>query len=275
MDSNTEKPNLIESIDSGSLDVDVSKFYFKVLNHEIPNNGNYKVYDIQYTYASLIPFFNNMMTVNPDECTTYETALVVQPIRVLDDCPENNVYWINTIQLFDTLMEYIDIWKNDHKNANYLKEQVVQTGNIEQLLKLPDLKFINKFVNTQLDLIHGKDKKKYINKPTIKKYHTIACINPLLKMVSGFLQIECLTRKLNTYIATILWNCSMLEISEVSEDPIFKQLQENAIKEWNRKNDNKIDMLSEGNAVVGNIVNVLENEVFDEDHDTLYGKDES
>jgi hypothetical protein len=255
MESSTQS-NKIDEVTSLDPSDDVQMyFFFRVQNHELKANklsGNlnsYKMYSISHKSACLIPFFNDMVLSSPNECSTEETSIPIIPIQILDDCLKNQVYWINTIQLFDIVIKYVKIWENNCKSAGYIKEDIIQTGNADQILKTDDLKLITEYIKSKLDQASEQDKKKIQESPTFKKYYIISSLNPLLKMVDGFLRMDCFANKLHAYIATILWKCTMLEITEVSGDSFFTELQENQINEWNHQNAKKLSITSKGDTV--------------------------
>ena len=226
------------------------RFYFKARSEDI-KKPDYKTYSIKHSALALIPFFKSMVDSNPKESSTAEDALTINPLYVQDDCLRNQKYYINTIELFDVIMDYVEIWQDDVKSAGYVKEDVVQTGHADQIIKALDLALLRSFMESKLSQAVEEDVLKIKESPAFKKYYKISCLNPLLKMVDTFLHMDCLTHKLYSYCATILWKCSMLEITEVSDDPYFKELQDKAIVEWNKQNANKVAAIAKGTDVAG------------------------
>jgi len=203
-------------------------FYFKV-----GEESKYKIFRINKKHLSLVPLFKQM--VNPYDSTTEETAVYIKPIYVTDNCEKNKSFWINTIELFNVILEYVDIWKDDIPNANYIKKEEIQTGNIDQILHKKDLQLILKFVNATVP--------ENLSNLTIYKYNVISSLNPLIKMTDGFLGMEGFAYKIYAFISSIIWNCSLLEIDNVSNEQYFKELQQNQIDEWNKQNNSKIESI--------------------------------
>ena len=80
----------------------------------------------------------------------------------------------------------------------------------------------------------------------------ISCLNPLLKMADGFLLMDGFADKIYTYISTIIWNCSLKELSDVSDDDYFKELQAQQLEEWNKRNADQIKLVQTNNVGVKN-----------------------
>lgn len=226
---------------------EVEYFYFKVSDLELSTTIIYK---FNRNLAVLVPLFKNMCDTSK-ESNTEETAVHIKPVFIQDDCVKNPEFWINTPELFDVVIEYIDIWKDNPKNANYIKEDCVQTGTVDQIIKAKDLALINKFINKRLVIISADTGIDFDLQPTQKKWHIISCLNPLLKMTDGFLHMSGFAHKIYAYISTVIWNCSMKELNDVSKDPVFKALQQAHIDEFNRINANTVDFIDESEDVVG------------------------
>jgi hypothetical protein len=222
-------------------------FYFKVSDLDLSATVIYK---FNRKLAVLVPLFKNMCDTSK-ESNTEETAVHIKPVYIQDDCVKNPEFWINTPELFDVVIEYIDIWKDNPKNANYIKEDCVQTGNADQIIKVKDLALINKFIDKRLVEISADSGIDFDFQPTQKKWHIISCLNPLLKMTDGFLHMSGFANKIYAYISTVIWNCSMKELNDASKDPVFKALQQAHIDEFNRINANTVDFIADSEDVVG------------------------
>ena len=229
------------------IDPVVEYFYFKVTKLDSDETVTYK---FDRSLASLVPLFKTMCDTSKDSSTA-ETAVHIKPVYHRDTCVRNRDFWINTTELFDVIMEYVEIWKDNPKKSNYIKESCVQTGNANQIIREADLALINRFVEARLAEIAIELDIDFEQEPTQKKWHIISCLNPLLKMVDGFLQMDGFSNKIYAYISTVIWNCSMMELDDVSRDPVFKELQQYHIDEFNRINANTVDSIAESDDVVG------------------------
>lgn len=204
----------------------INYFYFKVTEQ---NSKDVKIYKYNRKLSVLIPLFKSICESTEDS-NSEETAVHIHPVYIKDDCKYNNEFWINTVELFDVVMNYLKIWEDNPEKANYVKKECIQTGNINQILKKEDLDLIENFINQKLS-----DKK--FQNPIEYKYQAIASLNPLIKMVDGFLGMEGFAYKIYAYITTIIWNCNMSDINHAQEDPIFKELQKVHVEEYNRLNN--------------------------------------
>lgn len=195
-----------------------------------------RVYQIEHKLLDLVPMYKNMLTLIPNGSNTEETAVHIKPVYIRDECKKNPEFWINTIELFDVIMEYINNWKDTPiEDVNYIKKDIVQTGYANQILKTNDLKLILKFTSDQINKLNPKVRQKMEANHTIKKYHIISCLNPLLKMVDGFLQMSGFADKIYAYIATIIWNCSLKELDDVSDEAYFHELEKKQLAKYNEQ----------------------------------------
>lgn len=194
------------------------------------------VYELEYKMLDLIPAYKNMISLIPNGSNTKETAVHIKPVYIRDACDKNPEFWINTIELFDVVMEYVENWKNTPIDlVNYIKKDIVQTGYANQIIKTNDLKLILKFTSMQIAKLDSDTQKSMRENLTIKKYQIISCLNPLLKMVDGFLLMHGFADKIYAYIATIIWNCSLKELDDVSGEEYFAELQRKQLIEYNKK----------------------------------------
>lgn len=198
-------------------------FYYKI-------DGYDKIYRIPHRAASIIPFFKSMITNNKYECLSRETCLTISPTIVNDDCTDNKTFKINTPEMHDFLEKYIDIWKDKSHKEPYIKAQYVQTGNPDQLIKPADLALLREYLENKKNNLSIEKKRELANSSVKEKYFYISALNPLLNNMYGFLGMKGLSNKINTFIATIIWNCSLFEIAEVSDSLEFKE-QFNALQQ--------------------------------------------
>jgi len=231
---------------------EISKsFYFKAYSDA--TKQIYKIYSIPYSIIDLIPFFKTLVENNPDQSISKETAFPICPILINDpDCINNSSYYINTIELFDIIIEYIEAWKSEPKKINYIKEDVVQTGYAHQILDKRDLDIINQYLTKKIADAPENDKNKIKTHVTYKKYYKIMLLAPLIRMCDEFLQMDCISNKLYVYCATILWNCSILDMAEAKTDPIFRELQSSMSKRYQTHSSETHDKTGEKNAAFNN-----------------------
>ena len=229
-----------------SLDVEPTKKYFYFA---VGKNGEF-IHRIEHKYLGLIPIFKSMLVLNPNGSNTPETAVPIKPSYIRGQCKKNRDFWINTPELFAVIMKYVAIWSNDNMaSANYVPKDVVQTGYANQLIKRLDLQLILKYVSDQIDMLDEETKSEMEGNLTIKKYQIISCLNPLLRTADGFLGMDGFADKIYVYIATIIWNCSLMDLDAVSDDPYFKELQAEQLAQWNQRNENQIHQVLEGDTV--------------------------
>ena len=251
--SKTNSKEKVRSLNESDSELDLecnikpeSYFYF-----DVGFESNKKTYSINRKHIALIPLFKTMSAKNPYDSNSPLTAVHINPVYIRDDCKKNNEFWVNTIELFDVIMEYVDIWKDDIDSENYIKQDIVQTGYANQIIKEKDLELILKFADSKLEQLDDETKNSYEDNLTLRKYHTISQLNPLLKTIDGFLQMDGFANKIYAYIATIIWNCSLMDLYEVSEDTYFKELQQQHIDEWNKQTNEQISYIAEGEDEVG------------------------
>jgi hypothetical protein len=221
------------------------KFFYIAIGDNTNSDSKLVIYKINHNHIHMLPLFKSMVAMNPTGSSTPATAIHIKPVYIRDDCKKNAEFWINTSELFDVIMNYIDIWKDPKKidDENYVKPDIVQTGYINQILKQEDIKLILDYVQLELNKLPVDVQCIMENNLTIKKHHIISCMNPLLKMVDGFIQMDGFSNKIYAYIATILWNCSLMDLDDVSEEPYFRQLQQRQLAEWNRRNADQINFV--------------------------------
>ncbi len=218
---------------------------------------------------------------------------------------ENNnihktIYAINTDEMLSFIKEYLDIWKNEPEKSKYVKDEHIQFGDPLQILNNDDFTFLKSFIAKTLDKIKnntsgikllycneesksGKTSKtnntnmpdlsnysntynesKYNNNPSYKKVIDIQILSGLLAQ-ADFLELHCLFDKICAYIACIIWNASLQDIAEASEDPYFKELQEAAIDEWHAQNNEYIEK---------HVRSITTGDGIDEDKDDSVDKDD-
>jgi hypothetical protein len=257
MDSITEK---IKAIDI-NLDSDVEEieeieedifFYFK-------SNESINVYSINTKAIDLVDVFKNMYTHNPTRNISREHPLVLSVVYQPDENKAGVYYKVNTDILFSYVSKYLDLWQNKPLSANYIPEdQPIQTGNPSQVLRKVDLDFIEGYINDKRSSVEDYDEVKYLNDLRYNRRIKIRVLSELLAQVCGFLGIQSLSSKIFAYIATLIWNCTIIDIVASKSDPYFDELQNNAILKWKSDNRDKVAKYTES-ATTGDGKNVEKN----------------
>jgi len=186
-------------------------FYFSVCD---------KLYEISRKHLPLVPFFNTLAKHHPNDGCSALDAIEIRPMEIIDDCSLLPKYNINTREMYDFLMKYIDIWKDNIAGAHYITKPPQHLGFYYQILHESDLKAINEYLEPKLAVLNDKSE-------AFRKLYTVALINQLLRFVNGYLNMKCLTNKLYAYCAVCIWECSILEVEEMQDNPFFKLLQTN------------------------------------------------
>ena len=124
----------------------------------------------------------------------------------------------------------------------------VQTGDPTQLLNESDFNFLANFISSTIVNIKNNtssikltiDEDKYNSVVSYKKIIDIRILSGLLAQ-ADFLEIECLFNKICVFISCIIWNGSHIDILDATNDPYFKELQENAINAWHTQNNEQLE----------------------------------
>lgn len=190
-----------------------------------------ETYSISCKSLSLIELFKSMHSVNPYENISELDALSLKQITILDD--DSKPFQINSPTLVSYINKYVLMWEKSVKSECYIKsgEQVI-TNNPDQIFQKKDIDFIREYIkNSTPETKFPSD--------IMKKKSEIDCIVPLLHNVS-YLQMTGLENKLISYIACLFRNCSLADITTISNDPYFTKLQEKMVDEWNHLNNEKL-----------------------------------
>ena len=198
-------------------------FYYRV-------RGYPKQYVIKRSAIELIGLFKQMCDLNKTVGDTPDTAMELE-IVCIGDSSQSQTYNINTPELIDWIDTYIHIWEDTPALADYLKEEVIQTSHPEQIIKELDLLYIQKYIDFEYTKLSDEERTNVDKTLLSKKYFQIKALNLLIRNADGYLLIDSLVHKLYAFIATVLWNCSMLELDE-ARDTHFQQLQSDAAKEY-------------------------------------------
>lgn len=187
-------------------------FYFKIED---------KIYSIKHSSLSLIPYFQTIVQMNPDESLTEETAVEV-PVVV------HNGLKINVKYLFDIVMLYVNYWEKTPKQHAYIKEDRVPEGFITHILNPYDLKIIEDYVNNEIQDAIGFDHTKNV-------YLKISACNLLLTQVDAYLHMDGFANKIYAYITCLLRECFLDDVEKIQNDEYFIQLQSETSEYWEEK----------------------------------------
>jgi len=170
-----------------------TNFYFMV------RNG--KTYSIKRSALMLIKIFKDMTDANKLAGATIETAVILERINIDDK------YELNTSDVIDFVHSYLLLWEDNPTASDYVTD-IVQTSNVEQIIRAVDLELINNYIS----LLITSDVFTLLKTPIEKKKALLKSLHLLVKNIDGYLHIASLTKKLHAYIACILWGCSMRDI---------------------------------------------------------------
>jgi hypothetical protein len=180
--------------------------------------GKSTKYTVSIEVAKLSSLFKNMI-----ENSNEETSVCMQPT----DQPHelyDTYYTINTDEMLSYVYQYMKLWEDQPEKANYVKQEPVQTSEVEHILQDKDIEFIRKFI----------DDGKATTEKEIKERLSL-----LLCQVDELLGIECLSNKIYAYIGVLFWNKSAFDFAEALEDPDFKAAQLKAVEDWKKDNPSR------------------------------------
>lgn len=222
--------------DVKSLDADeTSMFYFA--SSEKPR----MVYQLTEKQASLSALFKSMIENEHAEPTTHACPVILNVVTHPDESffGKEVTYNINTPQLLDYVMKYILLWADDLTGSDYCTEDPIQSGDPTHHLKPVDIAFIENFIDTWKHNVCEFDLEKYNTDTNYNRIVKIRTLSQLISQVDNYLDCESLSKKLYIYIATCIWNTSIVDIAEVEADPEFVKLQQDAIALWKLQNPEK------------------------------------
>ena len=124
----------------------------------------------------------------------------------------NTELYKNIIDSMNYIIKYFSIWNEQLDAMNYIKKDNIQSGIVDtNLLDVKDLNFIQNIIDIYMNELPNDEKNK-IDNITYKKYQFITSLRNII-IVASYLGITSLKNKLNVYIASLIWKCNMLDIS--------------------------------------------------------------
>ena len=163
----------------------------------------------------------------------------------------NVIYHLNTNRLLSYVYKYMKIWEGHETEANYVKEEPVQTSelshvfaNSKGVVYEEDINFINEYIQETIRDIRIEKLPGY---PKISDKLTRYEQRRLVAIVLGELACQCdellnmpsLANKIYAYLAVKIWNTSIADFAEAMHDPEFNNAQEKALEEWRHLNPDK------------------------------------
>ncbi len=191
------------------------------------------LFEVPESAACLSGLFDSMLKSDSSK------LIHLNPVTHIADWPVRRNYQINTNKLLNYVYKYFILWSKTPSSANYVEQKPVQTGDVTQFLKPIDIEFINLYLieTSNVDWI---DKTRYNVEPTYTRYINNSLLGELLTQVDEFLNIESLSNKIYAYIAAGIWNSSLVDFQNATQDPIFKKLQEDALADWKEQHTERI-----------------------------------
>jgi len=252
-----------------SLDMDdavVLPFYFKLVNEE---KGKYKhpegetLYSMPVNMVDLVGYFRTTIKREKggysDECSTEATALPILPIWHAHPSEARGGFYINTKEQYDFVHKYLMYWLANPTKSAYVKKEPIQTDKMDQLIiNKFDRELIDEFIDKKRKLLSPEEQKRLADTPIENKVFIIETLRPLLNLTIKYLQLDCLGLKLTGYIAVTIRHTSMDEISRVSGDPIFINMQKEACDAWVEENKDIVAKMARSNTTGAGQTNPLE-----------------
>ena len=238
--SNTQIENII---DTNKLDkvetnnIDNKKIvYFKSIKDQ-------RVFEITHNQASISSLLSSMDLSN----NSFDNPIILNNTYIENENSKNLIYEINTYELLSYIYDYMNLWKDDIKDICYIKEEQIQIHDPALILVEKDYLFIKKYIDDNINKIitHQKMYDNFnINEFNEKKnYNIMITIQILGELIcqSEYLEIQSLSNKLYAWCACLVWNTSLIDMYEASNDPYFMELQNKALNEYYQNNKDKKD----------------------------------
>ncbi len=184
-------------------------------------------FSIPVTVAQLSETFSTMIKSSQNE-KAVSLQIVEQPIE-----HTNKTYLINTNHLLKYVYKYFKIWENAPEKANYVKEEPVQTSEIQHILKQVDIDLIEEYLEEYLRTNNISALDDHTKIRNMQKEG----LGVLLSQVDEFLNIKCFANKLYAYIAVLIWNTSVVDFADAMQDPEFYKAQQAAVEAWKLDNE--------------------------------------
>jgi hypothetical protein len=173
--------------------------------------------------------------------------IILDAVIVNNENNNNFTYQINTYEMLNYVYEYMNLWKDNIKDILYIKEEQIQIHDPALILVEKDYLFIKNYINNIINSIINKNKiyngfniNEYNEK---KNYYIMITIQILGELIcqAEFLQIQSLSNKLYAWCACLVWNTSVIDMYEATNDTYFMDLQKLALEEYYNNNKDKKD----------------------------------
>ena len=196
------------------------------------------------------------------ECSK-EKSIVLSNVIQRHENVSNVTYHLNTNRLLAYVHKYMKIWEGRETEANYVKEEPVQTSelshvfaNSKGVIYIEDIKFIADFIQeTMLDIRSGS----LPGYPKIPEKLSRYEHRQWITMILGELACQCdellnmpsLANKIYAYIAVKIWNTSVADFADAMHDPAFSAAQDKALEEWRILNPDKFSTYANSHITDG------------------------
>lgn len=189
--------------------------------HFMSSEAGAKLYYVPVSIIRLSGFFTILH--NNIKETEHKSHSV---LTMLTKTYDGRTYKLNTNRLLGWIEKYLLMWKDNSENIDYVSEDSpIQVGNPALVLNKIDLEYLEDFITSSLETYPTFDQNKYNSSTTYKRAVKIYILSELLVQAEGFLDIDSLAKKIYVYIATLFWNCSIIDVAEAEKDPIYKRIQ--------------------------------------------------
>lgn len=253
------------SLDDGKEDAKM--FYYKVQN---------KLYAAPVNGLVLSKTLLNLHEFNKDAHTTQDDPVEINTF-VMDNTHTTNekvyrlatIVQINTVDQHDLINKYMTYWADNTTKADYVVKAPIKSANANAVLTNDfDYKLITEYKDC-ITASYTDDEKKHADKGQYyATYLLLSKFAPLMETVVGYMSMDGLGLKLAAYVATLLRNCSMTELTAASNDKMFVKMQQDAIDQWNKENPDKVEMLEKAKAA-GRAADEFKNKLLAENKDLL------
>lgn len=222
-------------VDSGLDAPSNETFYWKV---------NDAVFSIPVRALKMIPTFHALHETNPTENLSAEHALPVKSEHMTENVLSVYDYEIKTVRHFEVIQEYINHHADNLEKEPYVKAEPVKTGDAKTLITDPfDLKLIEDYLQEGISKLTEEEKKTMAKNDHCNRYAKIKIFNQFMKTALNYLDMRGLTYKILAYIACMMHQTSVVDLSEATGDPYFRKIQEDAIRAFEEANKDKIAAL--------------------------------
>lgn len=190
-----------------------------------------------------------------DNPQVLQTVVMDNDMNQPSETKEDNVFYfskkflINTSDHLAVITEYINSWGDGYSSAAYVDPKNERDdSSLEKALgevHKNDIQLITKYVADEIKKLPEKAHKQMKKHPEWKKLYNVAVVNPLLETVEKYFQIESLADKFYVHMAVVFNLCSLVDISAITEIPVFGNVHNEIVEEWNLEHKEQIEKMQE------------------------------